>query len=89
MPYLFVRQRVADFDQWYSVFRSHAEAQKEAGLKDLQLLRDAADPNIIVCFFTVEDIDRARAFTEAPQASEAQKESGVIGDPDIIWLDEI
>lgn len=89
MPYLFVRQKVEDFDRWYSVFSSHAEAQREAGLKDLQLLRDVADPDTIVCFFRVDDIDKGKTFTETPQASEAQKVSGVIGEPQILFLDEI
>ena len=51
MPYLFVRQKVEDFDRWHDVFRSHGEAQKEAGLKDLQLLRDVSDPDTVVCLF--------------------------------------
>jgi hypothetical protein len=85
MPYLYVRQKVVDFDQWYSVFRSHDEAQQEAGLKDLQLLTDVGDPNIVVCFFKVDDVDKARAFTQSGDASEAQKESGMIGEPEILW----
>jgi hypothetical protein len=56
MPYLFVRQKVRDFDKWDSVFGSHAEAQRQAGFKNLQLLRDASDPNTIVCFFEIEDL---------------------------------
>ncbi|UCC39764.1 MAG: hypothetical protein JSV96_18635 [Candidatus Aminicenantes bacterium] len=89
MLYLLVRHRVADFDKWYSVFKSHAEAQREAGLKDLQLLRDAADPNIIVCLFKVDDVQKARAFTGSREAGDAQRESGIIGEPEILLLDEI
>ncbi len=63
MPYLYVPQRVADSDRWYTVFKSHAEAQREAGLTNLHLLRDAADANLIVCMFEVEDIVKARTFT--------------------------
>ena len=48
MPYLYVKQKVADFDKWYSVFKSNEKAQQEAGFTELQLLRDVADPNIIV-----------------------------------------
>lgn len=89
MPYLFVRHRVADFDKWYSVFKSHDEAQRKAGLRNLQLLRDASDPNVVVCFFRVDDTDRARAFTETPQSRQAQEESGVVGKPEVLLLDEI
>lgn len=89
MAYLYVRQRVADFDHWYKIFKSHAQAQREAGLKNLQLLRDVADQNIIVCIFEVENLEKARAFTEAPEASIAQKESGIIGEPEVLFLEEV
>lgn len=89
MTYLLVQHKVVDFDKWYSVFKSHAEAQRKAGLKDLQLLRDAEDPNIIVCFFKIDDMEKAKAFTESRHSHEAQKESGVIGEPEILLLDEI
>jgi len=89
MPYLLVRHRVADFDRWYKVFKSHAEAQREAGFSDFQLLRDAKDPNIIVCLFKVDDMDKARAFTQSGDSQRAQKNSGVIGPPEILLLKEI
>lgn len=62
---------------------------QNAGLKDLWLLRDINDPNTIVCIFFIEDIKAAKAFTEAPQASAAQDESGIIGAPEVLFLDEI
>lgn len=89
MPYLLVRHKVADFKKWHTVFESHAEAQREAGLKDLQLLRDAEDPNIVVCLFRVDDLEKARAFTESSDSNEAQEKSGVIGVPEILLLNEV
>lgn len=89
MPYLLVRQKVEDYNKWYKVFKSHEEAQINAGLKDLQLLQDASDPNTIVCIFRIDDLEKARAFTQAPQAIEAQTQSGVIGKPEVLLLNEI
>ena len=89
MAYLFVRQRVSDFDRWLRVFESHAEAQKEAGLRDLQLLRDRNDPQAVVCFFRVEDLEKARAFTQSPGAEEGKTDSGVIGEPEVLFLQEL
>jgi hypothetical protein len=82
------RHSVQDFDRWYDIFASHAEAQKNAGLHLLYLLREANDPNHLVYLFKVDDPQRARAFTEAPDANEAGKESGVIGTPEIILLND-
>jgi len=89
MTYLLVRQRVADFDRWHSIFKSHAAAQREAGLKDPQVLRDAEDPGIVVCILKVEDPDKAKAFTETKEAGEAKNESGIIGEPEILLLNEV
>jgi heme-degrading monooxygenase HmoA len=89
MPYLMVRHKVEDFDKWYAVFSSHAEAQKDSGLTDLQLLRDFADPNIVVVFFRIEDMEKAHAFTHSEDAERAKDESGVIGEPEMLLLDEI
>ena len=89
MPYLRVRQKVEDFNRWHAIFASHAEAQTVAGLKGLQLLRDATDPSLVVCFFGVDDVETARAFTETPDVSDAQRHSGIIGTPEVLLLEEI
>ncbi|MHC4942307.1 MAG: cyclase [Planctomycetota bacterium] len=89
MHYLYVRHKVEDYDKWYAVFKSNEEAQQKAGFKDLHLMRDVDDPDIVVVFFRVEDLEKARAFTQEPEAYEAMKESGVIGEPLGLWLQEI
>ena len=89
MKYLYVKQKVEDFVKWYDIFKSHEKAQKEAGLKDLQLFRDEADPNTVICLFRVEDINKAKAFTRAPEAEEAQEQSGMIEPPEVLYLDKI
>lgn len=86
MTYLLCRHKVADFAKWHAVFRAHAEAQRESGLHLLHLLREAADPNSVVMLFRVEDVVKARAFTQAPAARAAGQASGVIGVPEMAFL---
>lgn len=88
MLYLLCQHKVADFARWHQVFKSHAEAQQEAGLHLLYLLRDAADPNYVVILFKVDDLKKARAFTESPNAGKAAQISGVIGVPKILFLSD-
>jgi hypothetical protein len=88
VTYLLVKHGVADFTVWRGVFDSHAEAQREAGLELLHVLRDTGDRNLVVLLFRVHDLDRARAFVEAPSASESAEISGVIGVPEISFLSE-
>jgi heme-degrading monooxygenase HmoA len=88
MLYLLCKHKVADFAKWHNVFQSHAEAQRKAGLHLLHVLRDVADTNHVVILFQVENLDKAKAFTEAPDAHKAAQDSGVIGVPEILFLNE-
>lgn len=88
MYYLLCKHQVEDYTRWRRIFDSHAEAQREFGLHLLHILRDIADPNLVVLLFRVHDVRKAKAFTEAPSASEAAGTSGVIGMPEILFLKE-
>jgi hypothetical protein len=88
MVYMLCKHRVQDFAKWHRVFSSHAEAQRKAGLHLLHLLRDTTDPNHIVYLFKVDNMQTAKSFTDAPEASKAGEESGVIGRPEIILLND-
>ncbi len=88
MHYLLCQHKVEDYTKWRGVFDSHAEAQRESGLHLLHLLRDTADPNLVVLLFRVDDVSKARAFTQTPSAHEAGESSGVIGVPEISFLSD-
>jgi len=88
MTYMLCKHRVHNFERWHEIFASHADAQKKAGLYLLYLLRGKDDPNLVVYLFRVDNITSARAFTEAPEASKAGEESGVIGKPEITLLND-
>jgi hypothetical protein len=88
MHYLLVKHRVADFARWNAVFESHAEAQRNAGLHLLQLLRDTSEPNLVVMLFRADDPGKARAFTGSPKAGESAKASGVLGVPEVSLLSD-
>ncbi len=78
MIYLLARHRLSDYDKWNRIFRSHAEAQRKAGLHLLHVLRDVNDPSVVVALFKVDDLQKAQAFTGAPGAHEAGRIGGVI-----------
>lgn len=88
MPHMFVRHRVAGFDEWKSVFDSHAAAQREAGFKFLHLFRSAADRNDLFLLFEIADAEAARRFVTSPDVPEAQRAAGVIGEAEVHLLEE-
>jgi hypothetical protein len=62
MPYLLVRLKVADFARWKRVFDSHAEAQRQAGMRVERVLRNLDDPNEVVTWFAVTDLAKAQGL---------------------------
>ena len=85
MLHMICTHRVRDYDAWYAVFREHADAQAESGLRIRRVMRDAEDPDRVVMWFEVDDPDRARAFMATPAAAEAGERSGVVG-PAEVWF---
>ena len=86
MNYMISRHKVENFDTWYHAFSSQEQPQRDAGLELLYLLRSVDDPHEVVMLYRVEDLDRARAFTQAPEAPEAGAASGVVGEAQITLL---
>jgi hypothetical protein len=86
MTYLICRNKVADFARWKRVFDSHAEAQRQFGLRLEHLWRSIDDPNEVFMLFQVDDLDKARGFVASPQVPGARQASGVIDQPDIYFV---
>ncbi len=87
MLYLMARHKLADFDRWNRLFQSHAQAQRQAGLRLIHVLRDLDDPNTVVALFEVDDLQKAQAFTGAPGARHAGGLAGVISVEMSYWTD--
>lgn len=86
MNYLIVKHKVENYDQWKKVFDSGAGGIEETGFQIQNILRDADDPNMIVLFFKLDDIEKAKAFTDTPEAYKGSEKAGVIGIPEVFWL---
>lgn len=89
MAVLLIRHAVEDYDEWKPVFDAHAETRREYGSKGYRLFHVADDPDEVVALFEWESADRARAFVEETDLGELMAEAGVVGDPEIQFLEEI
>jgi hypothetical protein len=86
MPHLIIRVTVQDFGKWKPVYDSHLAVRQSAGLKELNLWRNADKSNEVVLLFYVSDIAKAKEYTLSTELKEKLKTGGVIGPAENLFL---
>ena len=84
--HMLVRHKVADFAKWKPVYAAHLSARQKAGLKEEHLFRNADNPNEVLLLFSMEDLDKAKAFAASNDLRHAMEKSGVSDKPDVYFL---
>jgi len=86
--YMFVRHAVKDFTKWKPAFDADKSARQAAGLKELNLWRNADEPHEVILLFEVADLAKAKAFAASVEMRDKMTASGVMGRPEIVFLSE-
>jgi heme-degrading monooxygenase HmoA len=88
MAYMLVRHNVQDYGAWKSAFDSQIDVRRRYGEKSYQILRQGNGSNEVVALFGWDNLDNAREFSASPELKEAMQKAGVIGKPEILFLEE-
>jgi len=88
MPYLLVRQRVADFASWKQSFDEQAAARRDAGSKGGWLFQGANDPDAAVFLLEWDDPKLATEFAQSEGVWQALGHERVPDEPTIAVLEE-
>jgi heme-degrading monooxygenase HmoA len=88
MAYMFVRHTVKDFDAWKSVFDSVADLRRRNGEQSYQILREGNGSKELFVLFKWDSLKNAQNYASSPQLREAMERAGVVGKPDIRFLEE-
>jgi len=88
MPYLLVRNKVEDYEQWKPVF-DHGATRKRSGSKGGWILRNADDPNELVILLQWDSLENAQRFANADDLRDAMQRAGVTDQPDVYFLEEV
>ena len=86
--FMLIRHKVRDFKSWKAGYDGHQPKRVEAGLTEKYLLRGSDDPNEVVALFEAQDLSRAKAFATSADLREKMEEVGVVGKPDIYFLNQ-
>jgi hypothetical protein len=84
--HLLIRHKVQDFAAWKQGYDAHLPKRTEAGLTEKYLLRGDTDPNEVILLFEVQELSRAKAFSESADLRERMQKLGVVDKPNIYFL---
>ena len=87
MPYVLVRHRVKNYAVWKTAFDEHGNAREEAGSRGGFLFRIAGDANDVLVLLEWETLEKARAFLRSEGLKKVMDRAGVVGSPEILYLD--
>ena len=88
MAYMFVRHTVKDLDAWKSVFDSVDDLRRRNGERSYRILSEGNGSNEIFALFEWDSLDNARKYASSPELRAAMERAGVVGKPDIYFLEE-
>ena len=89
MAHLLVIEKVEDFAKWKQAFDSHVAAREASGCKGGHIFHNAADPNHIVVLLEWDDVAQVQAFAQSDSLRQAMQRGGVVGAPEVFFLEEV
>jgi quinol monooxygenase YgiN len=88
MAYTIIRHEVEDYVKWREVFEGAREFRKSYGEEYTQVFRDNDNPNTITVLNRWSDLKRAKEFFTLDEIKQKMKESGMVSEPTIHFLNE-
>lgn len=86
---MLIRHTVVDYRAWKPVFDEDEVTRRANGCEREHLFRNADDPNELVLLLEWDDLERARLYADSDDLRLALRRSGVIGDAEIEFLEDV
>jgi len=88
MVHVMVRHQVSDYNHWKEVFDAHLTARRHAGEADFRLFQNVDNPREIVLLSDWTSLEEARRFMTSDDLKQAMQRAGVVGSPDVQYLED-
>jgi hypothetical protein len=88
MIHVIVRHKVADYGRWKEGFDAHLGARKAGGELGYRLFTSVEDPRDITIVMDWDGLDNARKFAASADLKQAMQKAGVVGEPEIRFLED-
>jgi|SRR4051812_34628496 hypothetical protein len=89
MVNVIVRHKVSDFAKWKHVFDDHFRMRHAAGELNHRVFHNHDDGLDLTLFFEWESLEMARSFFQSDRLKNGMQQAGVVGTPEIVFLDEV
>lgn len=89
MVHMFIRHKVGKFDQWKRVFDDHLGMRKAGGELGSRLFYNLDDSGDVILFQEWTSRAAAESFLASPELQKGMQEAGVVGKPEIIFVEEL
>ena len=74
---------LGDYAKWRAGFDKAAPFREKAGMKNVQVYRDADNPSSALVWSEIDDPAKARAVMDSPELRKVMQEAGVVGPPKV------
>ncbi|MGD0005277.1 MAG: antibiotic biosynthesis monooxygenase [Anaerolineaceae bacterium] len=88
MASMLIQHQVKDYAAWKKVFDSAIEMRTSSGELSAQVYRDASDPNKVTTINKWNSLANAQKFAHSPELKAAMEKAGVVGAPNVSFLNE-
>lgn len=89
MVHVLVRHKVEDFHRWKEVFDSVIEFRKSKGEGSARIFQDENNTDMMTGIFGWDSLENAKAFFADAELHKKMKEAGVVGKPEVYFLEEV
>ncbi len=88
MPFVLIRHKVADFDNWKPIYDSDQERRESLNIKEVDLFRSDEDPNDVHMLFEIPSADAMEQMMSDPTMAEKMQAAGVLSQPTVTLLNK-
>ena len=88
MPHILVHSKVEDYNKWKSEFDENSDIRTQYGSKGGKVFQSADNPDELFVLLEWNNLDNARNFARSDDLKEAMQQAGVVGMPDISFIEE-
>ncbi len=89
MAHILIHHKVEDYKKWKLAFDDHAAYRSVNGSQGGKVFRNSSDPNEVFVLLEWDSLENAKKFAKSDQTKEVMKDAGVVGMPEIYFVEEI